>query len=159
MFVKVIIALAAAILVCALSAGSEALARGGRAAHGRGSITSSWHWRGAGWQKARGKSEHGARFSGEKHRSHELPAIGHHRRQTSISQGQWHSSAGFGSHEHKWSNIPGAWHESPGFGSQDHGQKSTDFHRKWQAGGNGGDEDSCQNSAACQGVWREAPEP
>src|SRR5665811_2092988 len=130
MFAKVIIALAAAILVSALSAGSEALARGGRGAHGRGSITSSWDWRGAGWQGARGKSRHGARFFGEKHRSHELPAIG--------------------SHGHKWSNIPGAWHESPGFGSQDHGRKSSDFHRKWQAGGNGGDEDSCQNSAACQ---------
>ena len=57
----------------------------------------------------------------------------------SLAQGRWHSVPGFGSHGHqKWANMQGVWHKVPGFGSRGQINKTRDFRRDWQAGGDGG---------------------
>lgn len=149
MLAKVIIAVTAAAFIGALSAGTEAWARGGKGGHGghKGGITSGWHWNGKGMQGAHGKSGHGPHVSHGKHDfKHNKPDFGHNKHPHSLAQGQWHSS------KDKWSQ--GTWHKASDFGHQKHAGKSSDFHREWQAGGYGGSVgDICINSEFCQGVW------
>lgn len=155
--VKKIATVAAASIIAVLSVRNEACARGSGGSHRGGKVTSSWRLPN-GYRHNRYKN----RFSNLRHDSHRKTDLDRQTSRPPNSQGEWRSSSAFGSHNQKPSHIQDEWQESPGFGSQEKSHKSANSHRPGHTGGNPkGANGNCQESdaEACQGEWREIPEP
>ena len=183
MYSKVIFVLAAAVVLAAIYAGSEALARGGGGGRGgHGGMTSGMMSGGHGfaWRGMPRMSSHGAHFpfkgqhaNFKGQHANGMHKFGHDQRQDHrhmMAQGQWHQVSGFGGQGQKWSSMPGMWHKVASFGS--HGQFKTtrDSRRDWQAGGGGGSGGDgwgfvgivglCLSPGSCQGqgIWQAVPQ-